>query len=388
MRLYILGMLFLCVSASAYSQGFADNKLGNGIRYTAKDSSFSTQINVRFQSRYSGLMNLENSNYTDNFLIRRYRIKFKGFLYDPSIQYKIELGLSNRDQGNFYNENNGAANIVLDAVLKWEFREGWELWAGQTKLPGNRERVISSGSMQFTERSELNAFYNLDRDMGLQLHHEHEMNGWIIREIGSISMGEGRNITASNVQGYGYTVRAEVLPFGKFQKKGDYFGGDLMREPKPKLSIGITYDFNDNNNRERGQLGRFLDTHVDISSIYADLMFKYHGFSIMSEYANRRLVNGAAFGQDEFGEQRYFYMGEAFNFSTGYLFKNKFEIAGRYVINRPERIDIAPDSEIVTLNLTKYISGHTLKLQSSASYINNHEEANELLFMCQAEIGF
>ncbi|PIB35064.1 hypothetical protein BFP72_06465 [Reichenbachiella sp. 5M10] len=388
MRLLVLGVVFLGITMSTHAQTFLGSKLGNGLRFTAADSSFSTQINLRFQSRYSGVVNLDDNSYTDNFLIRRYRIKFKGFIYDPTIQYKIELGLSNRDQGNFYNENSGAANIVLDAVLKWEFKEGWVLWAGQTKLPGNRERVISSGAMQFTERSELNAFYNLDRDMGLQLHHEHEIGDWVVREIGSISMGEGRNVTASNIQGYDYTARIEFLPFGKFKKKGDYFGGDLMREPKPKLSVGITYDFNDNNNRERGQLGRFLDTHVDISSWYADLMFKYHGFSIMSEYANRRIANGPAFGLDELGSQRYFYMGEAFNFSTGYLFKNNIEIAGRYVINRPKSVDISPDSEIITLNLSKYISGHTLKLQSSASYIQNHGGANELLFMCQAEIGF
>jgi phosphate-selective porin OprO and OprP len=33
---------------------------------------------------------------------------------------------------------------VLDAVAKWNFAENFSLWFGQAKLPGNRERVISS----------------------------------------------------------------------------------------------------------------------------------------------------------------------------------------------------------------------------------------------------
>lgn len=388
MRFYILGILCLGMSMSTYGQSFSGSKMGNGIRFIPKDSSFSTQINLRFQTRYAGALNMETGDYTDNFLIRRYRLKFKGFLYDPKIKYKVELGLSNRDQGHFYNENSGAANIVLDAVLKWEFAHGWQLWGGQTKLPGNRERVISSGNLQFTERSELNAFYNLDRDVGFQIHHEHQLGGWLFRQIGAISMGDGRNVTTSSVHGYDYTLRAEFLPFGEFQKKGDYFGGDLLREPKPKLAIGITYDFNNNNNRERGQLGRFLDTHVDISSWYADLMFKYKSWSVMSEYVNRRLTKGANFGYDEEGTLRYFYMGEAINFSTGYLFKNNLEIAARMVHNKPRMKEIAPVSDAYTLNLSKYIVGHTLKLQASASYFDNDGADNEMLFMLQAEIGF
>ena len=38
----------------------------------------------------------------------------------------------------------------------WHFAKNWELWAGQTKLPGNVERVISSGDLQLVDRSLLN----------------------------------------------------------------------------------------------------------------------------------------------------------------------------------------------------------------------------------------
>ena len=56
----------------------------------------------------------------------------------------------------------------MDAVLKNHINENWSLWFGQTKLPGNRERVYSSQELQFVDRSLVNARFNLDRDVGVQ----------------------------------------------------------------------------------------------------------------------------------------------------------------------------------------------------------------------------
>jgi hypothetical protein len=38
---------------------------------------------------------------------------------------------------------------------------------GQTKLPGNNQRVVSSGSLEFTDRTINNSRFNIDRDFGL-----------------------------------------------------------------------------------------------------------------------------------------------------------------------------------------------------------------------------
>ena len=40
--------------------------------------------------------------------------------------------------------------------MKWNFYKNFELWFGQAKLPGNRERVVSSGNLQLVDRSILN----------------------------------------------------------------------------------------------------------------------------------------------------------------------------------------------------------------------------------------
>ena len=73
-------------------------------------------------------------------------------------------------------QTSNSARIILDAVIKWEFAKNTTLWFGQTKLPGNRERLVSSQKLQFVDRSLLNSKYNLDRDIGIQLHHKWKLD--------------------------------------------------------------------------------------------------------------------------------------------------------------------------------------------------------------------
>jgi hypothetical protein len=40
---------------------------------------------------------------------------------------------------------------------------------GQTKLPGNNQRVVSSGSLEFTDRTINNSRFNIDRDFVFRL---------------------------------------------------------------------------------------------------------------------------------------------------------------------------------------------------------------------------
>jgi hypothetical protein len=46
--------------------------------------------------------------------------------------------------------------------------KNWTIGFGQTKLPGNNQRVVSSGS-EFTDRTINNSRFNIDRDFGLFL---------------------------------------------------------------------------------------------------------------------------------------------------------------------------------------------------------------------------
>jgi hypothetical protein len=372
---------------STNAQEISDTSFGKGLlNFTAKDSTFSVRFAPRIQGRYMLAWDHNGSNYESgeqNFLIRRARLKFDGFAYSPKLKYKIELGLSNRDISGADQFNRNTPRYILDAVIMWNFYENFELWAGQTKLPGNVERVVSSANMQLIDRSILNSRFNIDRDMGIQLRHHDNLGGdFVMREKVAISQGEGRNVTEGNEGGLQYTGRLEFLPFGEFASKGDYSQSDLKREPTPKLMMGVTYDLNQDAVKTRSNLGSYMFLsdgslyETDITTIFVDAMFKYRGFSFMGEFADRDAEAPVATeadgttATDEDGNptEDVVLVGNAINLQAGYLFKNNYEVAGRFTSADYDAITGRSMEEQYTLGVSKYIVGHKLKVQSDVTY--------------------
>ncbi len=381
----LLFTAFFFITGGAIGQDKTKNKFGKGITIAAQDSSFSMKFSTRIQTLYEGQYNTATGDYSDRMQIRRARLKFDGFVYDPSFEYKIELAVANSDitSGSIPHSGN-TANFVLDAVVKWNFYKRWSVWFGQTKLPGNRERVISSQNLQFVDRSLVNARFNLDRDAGLQFHY----NAPRINFVGAVSMGEGRNMIVENVGGYNYTLRGEYLPFGQFKKKGDYISADLEREETPKLSVGVTYDFNDEASRERGQLGDFLNVQRDLSTLFIDSHFKYRGFSSLIEYAHRETPDGPVILNEGGDIESVFYTGRGISIQGGYLFESNFEIAARFTDIDPEEITRRNDHTQYTLGVSRYFVNHSLKIQSDVSLTQEAGEADTWMYRFQVEVAF
>ena len=394
--LFICATLFICSNLS--SQETSAPKFGKGLfNLIGKDSSFSMNVSARMQMLGTSNWDVNNGLYnpTSNLLVRRARLKFSGFAYSPKLKYKLELGLSNRDIGKASSFTNEAPKYILDAVVKWNFSGNFVLWFGQTKLPGNRERVISSGDLQQVDRSLLNSRFNIDRDMGFQLrHHFNLTDTFIVKEMFAVSQGEGRNITTGNLGGHQYTSRVELLPFGKFTSKGDYRGSDLKFEPAPKLALGFTYDFNNDAVKNRSNQGSYMtnDTgfySTNISTVFVDAMYKHKGFSVMAEYAYRDAEDAFAKNSDGTLTGDEVQVGNALNLQTGYLLSKTLEISGRYT-------NIDWDSDITgkgaenqyTLGLSKYIVGHKLKVQTDVSYLDLATKTNQFMYRLQVDIHF
>lgn len=385
-KITFLLLIFLNLNC-AHSQNLVDGTFGKGIKILAKDSSFLVKSAFRFQTLYSGNLNLETDEWQESMMVRRCRLKFDGYAVSPKIKYKLELGFSNRDtRGGRLDESGKTANIILDAVIKWGFAPNWSLWFGQTKLPGNRERVISSQKLQFVDRSLVNSRFNLDRDIGLQLHHKSRFGSFIMKQSLAISTGEGRDIIVVNYNsGKQYTARIELLPFGEFLAKGDYFGSDLMREPTPKLSIGISGDYNNDAVRSRGNLGSFITEGADnqyvasdLATFFVDGMFKYKGLSALFEYAYR----------DSNSKVSGFGYGEGITVSSGYLLPGDFEIAGRFTSIQPNSdLSSIEDRDEYMVGFSKYVRGHSLKIQSDLSYNTIAGKDDFLMFRIQTEVA-
>ncbi|MBT4774628.1 MAG: porin [Crocinitomicaceae bacterium] len=396
-RILVLAIVF--ISGNIFGQRVIDAKFGKGIfNIIAADSSWSMKFGARFQTLFVGAVDLHDSlgpiGAESNFLIRRSRLKFDGFAFSPKLKYKMEFGLSNRDMSGVGPETKNTPRYILDAVVKWNFAGNWTIWAGQTKLPGNRERVVSSGNLQFVDRSLVNSKYNIDRDMGIQLRHHFTLGeNFIVREIAALSQGEGRNITAGNLGGYDWTGRLEFLPFGKFKSKGDYTGSDTKREETPKLSVGVTYDYHDRAVRKHGNTKDFMYNDVgyyetNIATVFADLMFKYKGFSVMAEYAQKNAEDAIAKNTDGSVTGDNVYEGTGLNFQLGYLMNNNFELSGRFT-------NITPTAEIggepinmYTLGFSRYVVGHKLKVQSDISYTIEEGSDDNLMYRLQIDLHF
>ncbi|MBX2965479.1 MAG: porin [Cyclobacteriaceae bacterium] len=374
----ITGLTLFIACISAFSQPALSGEeispspyftYGSGLGMISPDSLFMLNIRFRMQNRAAFTTVSHNDLSIDQVeaRVRRLRLRLDGFIYTPKLYYLIQLAFSRPDMDY---DDTGFPNVIRDAMLIYRFNSNFAIGLGQTKLPGNRQRVNSSGDLQLPDRSIVNSTFNIDRDFGLQMYYNNNIHGFHYVLRGAISSGDGRNIASSD-RGLAYTGRVELLPLGRFTNGGDYFEGDLAREEKPKISIGLTLSSNQNAIRTGGQLGTYLYESRDIHTQMLDMLYKHNGWALSSEFIRRTTVNPVTQNTD--GDVRYVYAGHGENYQASYLFKNNYEITGRFSRVRPDEPIQLMEREIkqYTLGGTKYIRGHRLKLQADVTYEQN-----------------
>lgn len=366
----IFTIVLLLIYSNIFAQAESDERAMiyqfKGVQFATKDSSFYINFRFRMQNRLGLYTNsAEDLGISEvEARVRRLRMRIDGFIITRKLSYSIQLSFARADT-DF--ENSGFVNIVRDAVLFYNFTPKFYVAFGQNKLPGNRQRVNSSGQLQFADRSIVNSTFNIDRDFGIKLYYNEKIGKVGLNLKGAVTTGEGRSVNFTN-NGLAYTGRVEVLPFGTFKNEGDYSEGDLEREPKPKLSIAGGYSYNHRAQRTGGQLGKELYVERNFATMIFDLVFKYKGWAYYAEYMSRNANNPLTV--NELGSIRYIYNGGGVNQQLSYLFKRNYEVAARYSIIQPEKV-IAPfekQTEIVELGTTKYFNKHRVKLQWSVFY--------------------
>jgi len=337
-----------------------------GLGFTAKDSLFQVNIGFRVQSR-AGYEKSEGESGVVEGEIRRMRLKLDGFVYNPKFGYKVELGFSAKDMAAFSNEG----NVILDGVLFYKPTKNWVIGFGQTKLPGNNQRVISSGSLEFTDRTINNSKFNIDRDFGLFLDYSVQRADRFSYALkGAITKGEGRNYTKNLNDGISLTGKLELFPLGAFTKNGTHFEGDLLREKSPKLMISGAFSQNNNAVRSQGQLGNNLFETRTLQSVFFDAMFKYNGWTAMAAYMSRDTDNAITVNPLDITKKQAVFVGHGVDTQLSYVFPSKYQIAGRYSIQKvgSDIQTISPTVDEYAISLSKYILDHKLKVQTEFSY--------------------
>ncbi len=345
---------------------------GKGVEINSADDKFQLRIRVRVQIlyTYSHDENLgtnegdEPEANLQDFRLRRARFVFQGYAFGKHNQYKLEIDPLRKD------------NVVLDYYLDFTKNRDIQVRVGQYKISSNRTRVISSGDLQMVDRSQVNSEFSLDRDMGIDIRSRDFLGKNKMRYVLGLSSGNGLNNPQFKDFSMVYLARVEYLPMGIFE---DYSEVDFART-KPRLSIGATYSFFQNAERNRGMVGvPFADGgSADYHFVYVDAIFKARGFSAISEFAFRtgqRTVGDIApmdpdYDPDLPTDPR---NGVGWMLQAGYLIpKTRFEFAARGALikaNSKRGATSLTDQYGTTFSVSYYFARHPFKIQTDVSQL-------------------
>ncbi len=380
-------LFFLCLISFSPIRGeaLADTKVSfdNGIRFKEDSGLYDVRMRFRTQLLAQYESGLEGRTARLTTQPRRARFRLGGSLVDERLRFNFQLSFTRGDQDW---DNTKFPNVVRDAAVMFKVLPNLDLVFGQTKLPGNRQRVISSGDLQFIDRSIVNRAFNIDRDFGLQavltsFQEEPSSTDPIGSIRAAVSGGGGRNTGSRVATSNAITMRGELLPFGRFTRDGDYFEGDLEREEAPKLSIGVGLSRFRDADRAGGPIGQPLLTSIarrTFTTYIADGVFKYQGFSVYVEYIRKQFHNWAPALADfdtsatgTISDYQSPLDGVGLNAQTGFYFDSAWEVVARYSVVTPESRTVsvfANQNMQYTLGVNRYFSGHRVKVQTDASY--------------------
>jgi phosphate-selective porin OprO/OprP len=352
---------------------------GEGMELRTDDEAFSVRIRGRAQFRYEALHDAdaarladgESGDWKHTAMIRRARLSFVGHVFDPHVRYQVQLNFAPQDVA--WGDNGPQNGAIRDWFVTLDHKPNAVLRFGQMKVPYNRERVNSSGDLQFADRALSNGEFNLDRDIGIQLRSDDFLaTGKLKYAIGAFK-GDGRDGYKVQDAGGLLVARAEVLPMGKF---ADYEQADFARESSPKLAVGASYAQQWQAKRDQGQLGnKPLDGGTtDLQHVQGDFIFKFRGLSWSSEVFWRKGERNAGSAKDKAGDpiaavrprNGWGWMSQA-----GWLLPGTdFEVAGRFSAVNPlggatsmsERREAGP-------GVSWYFHEHAWKLQADLNQL-------------------
>jgi hypothetical protein len=342
-------------------------EFGRGLAFTSEDGRFSLTIRGRVQTRMTVRENPNSDDVDIDFAVRRARLVFLGHLFSPEVQFYVQLGFAPLDLEPDQNI------VVRDAVVTWGGFRDLNIRLGQTKVPFSRQRVISSSALQFVDRSIANAELNLDRDIGVHVFSNDlfGLDGVLGYQL-SVTGGDGRN-RANRGTGLLYVARVQVQPFGRFDAADSYSEADIARDPRPRLSLGAGYGYNQDTRRTLSTHGSFFETGAfDYHHAEVDAIFKLAGLSVQAELIYRQGRQGSRTAIVEGVElTELSRSGLGYMVQSGYVFPSRIEVAVRWAQVMPtHRVETAVTSHReMTAAASGYVSAHNLKLQVDYGYL-------------------
>lgn len=357
-------------------------KYGEGV--TFQSGEVKLNLRGRIQAQFLSVFPTEGSDAArqNAFMVRRARLALKGdFPWKLSVY--LQLAFSNLDM------EPDQPNVLRDFNIQWAPFRDLSFRLGQMKIPFDVQRVVSSSSLQFVDRSTATAELNLDRDVGLVAYSD-DLFGWDdrLRYAVYVFGGDGRNRVTTN-PGLLFGGRVRFSPFGKFDDKHE---GDPERDPRLRLAFGAGAARNNTTNRPRSTLGLpyqaalFSYTHAT-----GDVHFKWRGVSLLSEIYWRQADTDSATNTVR-GAQvtEYSRSGWGWFVQGGVYVTDWLELAARYADTRPIGATDPAFTRLTevggTVNLM--FKKHDLKLQTDFFWLDEGNNRSRLQLRVQAQVFF
>ncbi|WP_437808585.1 porin [Sorangium sp. So ce1078] len=341
---------------------------GKGFTVRTADDSFSSTIRARVQIRETITHTAEDD--TNEINVKTVRLTTSGHVLSPDLKYSVQLAFG----GNDFEKD--SASPVFDAFVEYTGIRDLNVRVGQFFVPFDRARTTREFTLQLVDRQIAVRELTLDRDVGLMLSSPDlfGLGGRISYNL-FVGGGEGRNRFGGQEHGPLAVARLSFRPFGAFDDDQE---GDLSREAKPRLAVGVAGGYNHQTNRQNSTYGATLSLGTaDYLHGAADLVFKYAGFSLSAEAVARHAGRDSLEGEvDGAPAREWTRSGYGYFVQSGFLLTERVEIAARW-----DQIfaESGTDPKLVELvdtqgkqvggGLNYYLNGYALKLQGDYFYI-------------------
>lgn len=393
-------VFFLSYQTNLLAQNKTSVDFENGLLLSLNDGKYSFQFGGFIQPSFIfESINGESPNLYMN--AKRAFLQMGGKAMEEKVSFFIQTNFSE-------------TRPLYDAWVAYHPSEKLTFTFGQKQnVANNREMLYREDRLQFTERSDLSTqLSGTGREFGIFVEGKYGSKiGWM--PMGAITSGDGRNsfgVDSRDVDlgGLKYAGRLDVYPLGFFTKGNELFSSDLMHEPKPKLVIGTAGSINQGATNAVGEgHGDFLLYNENgkmalpnYRQLYADILAKYKGFSVLLEFGNASASGLEQNFSDEKAILRlapgqissFMRLGNSFNSQFGYVTKNGYSFDVRYGQSQPEFAlytgNLLATNENITLGFTRFFKGHNAKIQSSLSRVNINDPKAAYVVELMAQIGF
>lgn len=316
-----------------------------GAFITSADGNWSLKINGQLQSRWmynkasdQNLLAPPLQNTQHGFELRRTKVRFSGYVIDPSWKYKLTTTWGR-----------GGGSNTEDAYIQKTFEDGAWFKFGQFKSNFLRENIISSSKQLATERTMLNNAFTYGWTQGVEF-------GWRGDDTKLlVQYTDGPN--QSNTPALQDPTNAWIIRVESRIGEAGWNDFDFLtsqNDSKTGLLLGVAYqnfdiDTSDNtNNIEYGNANAFSSSGWTL-----DASWRGDGWNAFGYY-----VTSTSKGFNDVGEQH----SDGWLMQAGFMANDNLEIFGQYqkgTINNATWLDGSNDMNAIRVGFNYWpISGN------------------------------